>query len=55
MSEPTSKALARKVLAQLDFQEGWCSFCHRKVGNELPCNDKHHTERCVIHSLRAAS
>jgi hypothetical protein len=48
----TAKALARKVLRALDFQEGYCTFCRRKVGNELPCNDKHHVESCVIHDLR---
>lgn len=50
----TAKQLAAAVLRQLNFQEGWCSFCHRKVGNSLACNDHLHAEHCVIHKLRAA-
>lgn len=48
-------ALAARVLRQLDFQEGWCSFCRKKVGNELACNDKHHAPHCVIHDIRKAT
>jgi hypothetical protein len=51
----TAKQLAKAVLQQLDCQEGYCPFCHRKVGNELPCNDKHHAEHCVVHKLREAT
>lgn len=50
-----AKQLAHAVLRQLDFQEGWCSFCHRKVGNALDCNDKYHTAGCAIHKLRDAA
>lgn len=56
----TGKALAQKVLKQLQHgmhmaDSCYCGFCHARVGNVLPCNDKHHKEYCVVHELRKAA
>lgn len=48
----TIRGLARKVLASLYADEGYCPLCRKRVGNTLACNDKYHADHCVIHDLR---